>query len=101
MSRWQQRNLSDAFRLRRSEALQNKRVLLIDDVLTSGATARAITQLLLDKGAAAVDILTATRVLPYGPSPVIVEGSGAKVMTGFTKALVAALINEDLHDRNV
>ena len=69
MSRWQRRrNLSDAFRVRRSEALQNKRVLLIDDVLTSGATARAITQLLLDKGAAAVDILTATRVLPYSPS---------------------------------
>jgi ComF family protein len=42
-----------------------RRVLLIDDVLTSGATAGACTRALLDAGAASVDVLVASRV----PSP--------------------------------
>jgi predicted amidophosphoribosyltransferase len=36
--------------------------LLVDDVMTSGATARACTDVLLDAGAAAVDVLVAARV---------------------------------------
>ena len=39
-----------------------RRVLLIDDVLTSGATAAACTLALLEHGAAAVDVLVAARV---------------------------------------
>jgi ComF family protein len=37
-------------------------ILLIDDVLTSGATANACTQALLDAGASNVDVLVASRV---------------------------------------
>ena len=42
--------------------LEGKTVLLIDDVMTSGATANACTQALLTAGAAAVDALVAARV---------------------------------------
>jgi ComF family protein len=51
-----------AVRPRRAAALVGRRVLLIDDVLTSGATAGACTEALLQAGAAAVDVLVAARV---------------------------------------
>jgi ComF family protein len=46
----------------RRSHIQGRRVLLIDDVLTSGATAGACTRALLDAGAASVDVLVASRV---------------------------------------
>jgi ComF family protein len=51
-----------AVRAERVAALRGRHVLLVDDVLTSGATARACTYALLDAGAAGVDILVAARV---------------------------------------
>ena len=51
-----------AVRPKRVGALAGRRVLLIDDVMTSGATARACAEALLEGGAAAVDVLTAVRV---------------------------------------
>ncbi|MDF1748365.1 MAG: ComF family protein [Alphaproteobacteria bacterium] len=59
------RNVEGAFRIpaHRKEILQGKRVLLIDDVLTTGATANAIARRLKREGATAVDVLTLTRVV--------------------------------------
>jgi ComF family protein len=51
-----------AVRPRRESLLRDRRVLLIDDVFTSGATAGACGQVLLAAGAGAVDVLVAVRV---------------------------------------
>jgi ComF family protein len=47
---------------RRSARLAGRQVLLVDDVMTSGATAAACTDVLLAGGASGVDVLVAARV---------------------------------------
>jgi len=51
-----------AVRQRRRSALVGRRVVLIDDVMTSGATANACAAALIDAGAVVVDVLVAARV---------------------------------------
>ena len=56
--------VAGAFSVRPSHepTLTGQRVLLVDDVMTSGATARACAEALIAAGAAAVDVLVAVRV---------------------------------------
>lgn len=56
------RNVAKAFGVRRAADIENKRVVLIDDVLTSGATANACALTLMQAGAKAVDVLALARV---------------------------------------
>ena len=56
------RNVAKAFAVSKPAAVTDKRVLLIDDVLTSGATANACARTLLEAGAAQVDVLVLARV---------------------------------------
>ena len=56
------RNVRGAFVARPQEALKGRRVLLIDDVLTTGATAGACVRALKTAGATSVDVLTLARV---------------------------------------
>jgi competence protein ComFC len=51
-------NLRDAFRVVRTGAVSGKRILLIDDIFTTGATVSEAARTLLKAGATNVDVLT-------------------------------------------
>lgn len=55
-------NLSGSFGVRNRKRLENKRVLLIDDVMTTGATAESVCFLLKKYGASFVAVLTVASV---------------------------------------
>jgi ComF family protein len=58
-------SLADAFIIRHPKLMAGKRVLLIDDVFTTGATASACAGVLRDSGAAAVFVLTIARAISF------------------------------------
>jgi len=57
------RNVHNAFAVRYPERIAGLKVLLIDDVLTTGATANECARVLRAAGACAVDVLTIARAL--------------------------------------
>lgn len=59
------RNVQGAFRVppKRRPQVKGKRVVLVDDVYTTGATVRAATKVLLRAGAERVDVVTLARVV--------------------------------------
>jgi ComF family protein len=66
-----ERNVAAAFAADDAAALGGRSVLLIDDVLTTGATARACAAALRSAGAAVVDVWTLARTArPLGPAAV-------------------------------
>jgi ComF family protein len=56
-------NIKAAFGIRRKDRITDKRVLLIDDVYTTGATVDECARLLLKHGAEHVDVLTLARAV--------------------------------------
>jgi adenine/guanine phosphoribosyltransferase-like PRPP-binding protein len=64
------RALIGAFRIAdaQAETLRGREVLLIDDIMTTGATARACSGVLLRAGAAKVWVATVARAQPEAPS---------------------------------
>lgn len=57
-----QQNLQGAFKVNHPTALKGKHVLLVDDVLTTGATANACAKALKAAGASSVSVLAIARV---------------------------------------
>jgi predicted amidophosphoribosyltransferase len=55
---------AESFRCRRRFAEPGPCIAIVDDVLTTGATAAALARALLDAGAAEVHVLAATRTPP-------------------------------------
>jgi len=56
------RNVKDAFRVKYPQKVKNKRIVLIDDVLTTGSTLKECAFALKKAGAKSVDTLTVARV---------------------------------------
>jgi predicted amidophosphoribosyltransferase len=52
-----------AFTVTNPRRIQNRRVLIVDDVMTTGATVDECARVLLAAGAASVDVFTLARVL--------------------------------------
>jgi ComF family protein len=59
------RNVRGAFRVARPDRVAGRRVLLVDDVLTSGATMAECVRVLRRAGAGGVDVLTLARVVMH------------------------------------
>lgn len=56
-------NVKKAFSLKQENVFKNKRVVLIDDVLTTGATLRECAYVILASGAKSVDAISVARVI--------------------------------------
>jgi ComF family protein len=57
------RNVRQAFRVRQAEAVEGRRILLIDDVMTTGSTVHECARVLKRAGAGSVQVLTVARQL--------------------------------------
>lgn len=60
-ARARRQNLHQAFAMMADAPVRNRHLALVDDVLTTGATAQALARLLLDAGAARVDVYCLAR----------------------------------------
>jgi len=60
-------NVEHAFAVRRPDAVRDRRVVLVDDVMTSGATADACARVLMHAGAARVGVVTLARAVLADP----------------------------------
>ncbi len=67
-ARQRQRNLLQAFALGPRPWVQGRHLALVDDVMTTGATARALASLLVRAGAARVDVYCLARTAKPGSS---------------------------------
>ncbi len=69
------RNAKASFALKGRRPLDGRRILLVDDVFTTGATAMACARLLKQAGASYVAVLTIARVDRRAPAPLYAAGS--------------------------
>ncbi len=89
-------NLDRAFHVERPQQIKGRAILLIDDIVTTGATARACAQSLLDAGAASVSIAALARAqMSFNRGHWTTEDAAdAQLASGF------APVQASLDDRN-
>jgi len=80
-------NVRGAFRVTDSKAVAGKNVLVVDDILTTGATARAASQALLAAGAESVWVATLARAhraspIPYGLAASFADAAESRNVSG-------------------
>ncbi|MGE8153575.1 ComF family protein [Pseudomonas vancouverensis] len=63
------KNLRNAFSVTQGAAVAGRHLALVDDVLTTGATAQTLARLLMEAGAARVDVYCLARTPKPGESP--------------------------------
>src|SRR6185437_11021054 len=73
-ARGRRRNLRAAFAVRDAAAVAGRHVLLVDDIMTTGATARAAAQALVRAGAESVWVATLARAQRSGASGIGFNG---------------------------
>jgi predicted amidophosphoribosyltransferase len=61
-----ERNVRSAFAMRPGRSVAGKRVVIIDDVMTTGATVEECARVLKRAGAASVGVLTLARAVRIG-----------------------------------
>ncbi|MEO7654060.1 MAG: ComF family protein [Sphingomicrobium sp.] len=63
------RAVAGAFAVPEAARVKGKTIVLVDDVLTSGSTARACARVLLKAGAERIELVAWARVIPLGQQP--------------------------------
>jgi ComF family protein len=74
-------NVRGAFRVSNPDRIAGKHILIVDDILTTGATVRAAARALVSAGAESVWVATlarAARINPIGSGAVELPGGGSK-----------------------
>ncbi len=77
------RNLEGAFRIGEAEAVRGREVLLVDDLLTTGATANICAKVLLRAGAEKVWVATVARAQPESARAVAMSVATVGCWGGF------------------
>lgn len=84
------RNLAGAFRIGNAEAVRGREVLLIDDLLTTGATANICAKVLLRAGAEKVWVATVARAQPESVRSVTKSLASWDLGAGVNEARISA-----------
>lgn len=74
------KNLRGAFRVMAADAVRGREVLLVDDIMTTGATARECARVLLRAGAAKVWVATVAKAQPESVRALRADGPGESMV---------------------
>ena len=89
-------SLKGAFRVADAEAVLGREVLLIDDIMTTGATARECARVLKRAGAAKVWVVTAAKAQPESVQSVVQHAAESFVMWDAGAARTPGVANPEM-----